>query len=221
MERKRVTKLVLVFAALVVLLGAWGCDMTSAEMQVSDLESRSSSASSSGSSTKTGAPVAFTATVDLYQPDPLGVVTQNMGNSNHHKTLEETLWSYEYYTYGGAIVSDWDLLDGKHVVMNNVTNYNLDPDTGEISGSNHSVINVIDETGAVVLTLQANGVLAGSILGADIAMNWVAKDAAGAKINAKGKIDGTFKWAVFNPETMAVEYSILPNGTFLMTGTYR
>jgi hypothetical protein len=142
-----------------------------------------------------------------------------MGKSNHHKTIEETLYSAQYGPYGGLIESDWDLLDGKNVVMSNVTNYNLDPVTGEISGSNHSVINVVDVAGNVVLTLDANGVLDGSLLGATIDMNWVAKETYGAKLQARGKVAGIFTWAVFNYKTMALEY-ILPNGTFTLSGTY-
>lgn len=103
--------------------------------------------------------------------------------------------------------------------MNNVTNYNLDPVSGEISGSNHSVIQVVDEAMQVVAVLQANGTIDGSLLGAEIAMNWTLKEVNGKKVNARGKVGGLFTWAVFDYETMSLQY-ILPNGTFTLTGTY-
>jgi len=71
----------------------------------------------------------------------------------------------------------------------------------------------------VVAVLQANGTIDGSLLGAEISMNWTLKEVLGKKINARGKVGGLFTWAVFNDETMSLEY-ILPNGTFTLTGTY-
>ena len=206
-----------VFILLVLLFMFIGCDMS----MNSDALSRSLSGSDEVVSRKvgkTGGPTSFTATVNVYQ-DYENVVTEHKGDSNHYKTVEETLYSFAYGPYGGAVESDWDLLDGKNVIMNNVTNYNLDPVTGEITGSNHSVIKVVDDTMQVVAVLEANGTIDGSLLGAEIAMNWVLKEANGKKVNARGKVGGLFTWAVFNYETMSLEY-ILPNGTFTLTGTY-
>jgi hypothetical protein len=214
METKRFEKLLVVAIISVLLAGFVGCDTADASLQFAEVESRKMSTSSASETSK--GKQSFTATVNLYQ-DYTSVVTQDMGNSNHHKTLEETLYSYQYGPYGGTIVSDWDLLDGKNVVMSNVTNYNLDLDTTEISGSNHSVINIVDDSGEVVLSLSANGRLEGDLFGAEIAMNWVAKD---SDIQANGKVTGVFSWLGFDYETMSVT-QILPNGTFTLTGTYK
>lgn len=211
-------KKILLVVGLVVLLGAFvGCDMSMDKSVLSRglTESTTMEARKIG---KSGAPVSFTATVNLYQ-DLGSVVTEHKGNSNHYKTVEETLQSFAYGPYGGTIKSDWPLLDGKNVIMNNVTNYNLDPVSGEISGSNHSVIQVVDEAMQVVAVLQANGTIDGSLLGAEIAMNWTLKEVNGKKVNARGKVGGLFTWAVFDYETMSLQY-ILPNGTFTLTGTY-
>jgi hypothetical protein len=211
---KKIEKLLVVAVISVLLAGFVGCDTADASLQIAELES-SKMSTSSASGTSNGRQ-SFTATVNLYQ-DYLSVVTQDMGNSNHHKTLEETLYSYQYGPYGGTIVSDWDLLNGKNVIMTNVTNYNLDPDTTEISGSNHSVINIVNDSGEVVLSLNANGTLDGDLFGAEINMNWVAKD---SDIKANGKVAGVFMWLGFDYETMSVT-EILPNGTFTLTGTYK
>ncbi len=211
-------KKILLVVGLVVLLGAFvGCDMSMDESVLSRglTESTTVEARKIG---KSGSPESFTATVNLYQ-DLGSVVTEHKGTSNHYKTVEETLYSFAYGPYGGTIKSDWPLLDGKNVIMNNVTNYNLDPVSGEISGSNHSVIQVVDEAMQVVAVLQANGTIDGSLLGAEIAMNWTLKEVNGKKVNARGKVGGLFTWAVFDYETMSLQY-ILPNGTFTLTGTY-
>ncbi len=211
----KIKKLLIVATILLSVIGFTGCDSS---LQSSDLASRKLSAVSGqkNGSAKDTVRKTFSATVNLYQ-DYLNVVTVDMGNSNHHKTVEETLYSYQYGPYGGSIVSDWDLLNGKNVVMSNVTNYNLDPVTTEISGSNHSMIDIVDEYGEVVLRLQANGNLSGSLFGAEINMSWVAKD---SDVKANGKVHGTFVWMGVNNETGEVE-QILPNGTFTLTGTYR
>ena len=156
----------------------------------------------------------FYATVTVYQ-DYLNVVTEHKGKSNHYKTIEETLMSYD-----GAIESNWDVLNGKDVVMTNETNYNLDDQTGEISGANHSIINVVDDQENVILTLKANGTIKGSVLGAAVKMHFVIEDSYDLDVKRNGDIDGLFVWAVFNPETESVEY-ILPNGTFTLNGSFK
>lgn len=212
---KHVVRVLGVLALMMVLFVS--CDMSLTEsafsrsaVQTEELSSRAA---------KQNKPTSFTAVVNLYQ-DYQSVVTERKGNSNHYKTVEETLYSFPYESFGGVIESDWDLLDGKFVVMNNVTNYNLDPQTAELSGSNHSVIQIVDQQMQVVATLQANGTIDGSLLGAEIAMNWVLKDAPGLKVHANGKVGGIFTWAVFDYEKMGLSY-ILPNGTFTLTGSYK
>ena len=221
MKMKSVKK-VLVPILLIALFSVFlGCDLAVGGLQMDNMTGRSmeSNAAKAEAVAKGKGPTSFTATVNMYQ-DHESVVTQDMGNSNHYKTIEETLYSAQYGPYGGLIESDWDLLNGKDVVMSNVTNYNLDPVTGEISGSNHSVINVVDVTGNVVLTLAANGVIDGSLLGATIDMNWVAKESYGTKVQARGKVAGTFVWIALNPSTGEVLENIPPNGTFTLSGTY-
>ncbi len=220
MKIKIIKKMLLSAVVLVVLVSFAGCNIVDGGLQFDDAVSRKMNITSEESvaDVQSKAPKSFTATVNMYQ-DYLNVDTLDMGSSNHHKTIEETLYSYAYGPYGGTIESDWDLLNRKNVVMSNVTNYNMDPATGAISGSNHSVINVVDENGAIVLTLQANGVVDGSLFGAEINMNWVAKESAGAKVNARGKVTGTFVWMGINYETGEI-VEILPNGTFTLTGTY-
>ena len=219
MSIKKIKSLFIAVVILVGLTGFIGCDMADVAMQGASATSR-----------KTGSlPILdyvddvrteFTATVNLYQ-DYANVVTQDMGNSDHHKTVEETLYSYQYGPYGGTIVSDWDLLNGKNVEMKNITNYNLDPVTGEIGGSNHSVINIVDDYGNVVLSLDANGSLAGTLFGAEIDMNWnISNDSKDVGVKANGKVSGTFVWMGFDTETMQV-VQILPNGTFTLTGSYK
>ncbi|MGE0073628.1 MAG: hypothetical protein AB7S52_00195 [Sphaerochaetaceae bacterium] len=214
--KMKCVKKVLVPVLLIALFSVFlGCDLAVGGLQMGDVAGRSleSAAASVDTAAKGKGPTYFTATVKLYQ-DQSNIDTRIMGNSNHYKTVEETLRS------DGLIESDWDLLNGKNVVMTNVTNYNLDPGTGEVSGSNHSVIKVVDVTGNVVLTLAANGVLDGSFLGATIDMNWVAKETYGAKLQARGKVTGTFVWIAFDPLTGEVLENIPPNGTFTLSGTY-
>ena len=209
--KKFSTLLTLMVVALVLVAFA-GCDlaMDGAVDRGLDVTSRKAGA---------GAPVEFTATVNMYQ-DHESVVDRHVGNSNHYKTEEETLYSSITVDgmgdFGGVIESDWDLLDGKHVVMNNVTNYNLDPDTTELSGSNHSSIMILDDFGNVVLELDANGVIEGSLFGAEIAMNWVSKN---SDVKARGKVAGTFVWLLIDYSNGNV-IQTLPNGTFTLTGTY-
>ncbi len=216
MAMGKIKKLLIAATILLSVVSFTGCD---ASLQSSEVVSRKVSADTSQEevSSKDNAKQAFSATVNLYQ-DYLNVVTLDMGNSDHHKTIEETLYSYEYEPYGGTIVSDWDLLNGKNVVLSNVTNYNLDPDTGEISGSNHSVINIVDAYGAVVLSLQANGNLKGSLFGAEINMSLNSSNDSDVKVS--GKVNGTFVWMGLDYETGEIS-EILPNGTFIFTGTYR
>lgn len=218
-------KLFMLVVSLVLLLGVFiGCDMA---MDTSALSSRGVKMDSPLDSErvlKNNKPVSFTASVQLFQ-DFTSVVTLDMGNSNHHKTIEETLYSYmdlgPYGQYGGMVSSDWDLLDGKLVIMSNVTNYNLDEATTEIGGSNHSVINIVDPaTGEVVATLDANGTVNGSLFGAEIAMNWVMKENS-AGVNARGKVDGIFTWLVIDPNTGAPNPNYIPNGNFVLSGTYK
>lgn len=214
MNLQSIKKVLFLGIVAVLLVTFSACDLALGGIPTEDIATRGTV----GVVEKGKTPQAFTAIVNLYQ-DLTSVVTRSMGNSDHYKTVEETLYSQQYGPFGGAIVSDWDLLDGKNVVMTNVTNYNLDPLSLEIAGSNHSLIHVVDEQGAVVLTLQANGVLDGSLFGATIDMNWVVKDSYGADVKARGKIDGTFTWAIFDPTSMSVEF-VLPHGTFNLTGTY-
>lgn len=210
MKSRHVSRIVSIIIILAAIVALAGCDL--AMTAGGDLAAR-------GIDTAKGkAPKTFTATVNLYQ-DYEHVVTLDMGESDHHKTIEETLYSFQYGPFGGAIQSDWDLLNGKNVIMSNTTNYNLDPLTTEVSGSNHSVINVVDDYGAVVATIEANGVLSGTLFGATITMNWVLKDAYGVDVQARGKVSGTFVWYLMDPNTGAV-VPTLPNGTFTLTGTY-
>ncbi|WP_320127869.1 hypothetical protein [uncultured Sphaerochaeta sp.] len=218
MGSKKSNRLLLGTMILVILAGSVGCELSDAALQSSEGAGRSVSSQLTTTSKSTSQKT-FTATVNLYQ-DYLNVVTLDMGNSNHHKTIEETLYSYQYGPYGGPVVSDWDLLNGKNVVMTNVTNYNLDPETGEISGSNHSVINIVDENGEVLLCLDANGNLKGDLFGAEINMNWVSQKSKDVDVKANGKVTGTFAWMGFDYENMET-IQILPNGTFTLTGTYK
>ena len=174
-------KKLLVLVMLLGLLSVFtGCDMA---MDTASVSSRKVTTTDSDVTESTSSkPVSFTATVPMFQ-DYSTLDTLDMGNSDHHKTISETLYSYMdlsdygYGVLGGFVDSDWDLFNGKFVVMNNVTNYNADEETGEISGSNHSVIELYDlTTGALVATLEANGTVDGTMFGAEISMNWVMKD---------------------------------------------
>lgn len=217
--------LVTVIATFLILVSFAGCDLAMEGVNSSnDMTSRSLKTDIVASSRvkNNRSPQAFTATVNLYQ-DFEHIVTRDMGNSDHHKTVEETLYSQpieiaEGVFLGGAIESDWDLLDGKLVVMSNVTNYNLDEQTTVLNGSNHSTITVVDEWMRPILTLDANGVIKGSLFGAELSMNWVAKESYGLDVKARGKVEGTFVWYEFDP--ISGPKQIWPNGTFTLTGTY-
>ena len=212
----KIKKLLILATILVGVFSFTGCDAT---MQSPDVASRKQSAYGYGNGKgKHKVEKTFTATVNLYQ-DINSVVTKELGN-NRYKTLEENLYSYQYGPYGGPIVSDWDLLNGKNVVMSNQTNYTLDPVTGAISGKNRSVINIVDETGAVVLTLNARGPLDGSLFGAEIDMDLVSNGPKKSNVKVKGNVYGVFAWLGINYETGEIS-QILPNGTFTLTGTYK
>ncbi len=217
-------KKLLVLVMLVGLLSVFtGCDMA---MDTASVSSRKVTTTDSDVTESTSSkPVSFTATVPMFQ-DYSTLDTLDMGNSDHHKTISETLYSYMdlsdygYGVLGGFVDSDWDLFNGKFVVMNNVTNYNADEETGEISGSNHSVIELYDlTTGALVATLEANGTVDGTMFGAEISMNWVMKDNID-DANARGKISGQFIWYVIDPTTGGISETYIPNGTFTLSGTY-
>ena len=188
-----------------------GCDMlneSSLDETLLSVDSRG------GSGSKQTTKQDFQASVTLYQ-DYEHVVTEKKGKGNHYKTIEETLLSY-----GGAIESDWDVINGKDVIMTNETSYNLDLETGELSGANHSIINIVDSDGSVLLTLKANGTIKGSLFGAVVDMHFVIEDSYGLDVKGTGDVGGLFVWAVFNPETMSVDY-ILPSGDFFLTGSYK
>lgn len=226
MEKGMGRKLVLALVVFLAMVTFAGCDLAMEGYDSSvDVQSRSleTTAVATANVKKNNAPQAFSASVNLYQ-DYTSVVTRDMGNSNHHKTVEETLYSIpleieEGVFLGGAIESDWDLLDGKYVVMGNVTNYNLDEETTLLNGSNHSTITIVDELMRPILTLDANGVLEGSLFGAEISMNWVAKESYGLDVKARGKVEGTFVWLAIDGSTGELQ-QILPNGTFVLSGTY-
>jgi len=217
------SKKLLVLAISVLLLGMFvGCDMA---VTASAISSRSVSSDSSAVTEKGSKPTSFTVTVTMFQ-DFNSVVTEQSGNSNHYKTVQETLYSYLDLSayglgeYGGLVTSDWSLLNNKLVIMNNTTNYNLDPETTEVSGSNHSVINICDPvTLEVLATIEANGTLSGSLAaGADLKMNWDLTDSGDANIDANGKITGSFVW--YDPVYGAANPYYIPNGTFTLTGKY-
>lgn len=153
----------------------------------------------------------FYATVTVEQLDG-SVVFEQKGKSNHYKTIEETLLS------SGAIESVWDVLNGKDVVMTNKTNYNQDDQTGEISGANHSIINVVESDGSVILTLKANGTIKGSVFGAAVKMHFVIEDSYGLDIKGNGTIEGSFVWAEL---TMGGIEKITPYGTFTLNGSFK
>lgn len=220
---RRIAIAVVTFLMLVVLAG---CDLamvgldSDVDMEVRSLESR---AVDTAKVKMNSSPQPFSASVNLYQ-DYTSVVTRDMGNSNHHKTVQETLYSLpveiaDGVFLGGAIESDWDMLDGKYVIMDNVTNYNLDEQTTVLNGSNHSTITIVDGAMNPILTLDANGVIKGSLFGAEISMNWVAKESFGTDVKARGKVEGTFVWFEVDPSSGTIQ-QILPNGTFFLTGTY-
>jgi hypothetical protein len=51
-------------------------------------------------------------------------------------------------------------------------------------------------------------------------MNWVMKENS-AGVNARGKVDGIFTWYVIDPNTGAPNPNYIPNGNFVLTGTYK
>ncbi len=221
---KSIWKLLLSAAILLVVIGFAGCDLVGNSAEL-DASSRKAAAAP-----KAG-PKTFSATVMMTQV--LGSVdTTNMGNSNHKRAENEQLFSgYIDYDTGSAVFTpisspEWDLLDGAYATMENTTNYNLDLDlqtfqgTGELNGSNHSVIYITTGpggTGNLNMTMQANGTIVGNFFtGATLSMNWVAGNVP-EKIKASGTITGTFFW--FDLSTGS-PVQIVPYGLFTITGRY-
>jgi len=215
MNSKSISRLLSTVTILILLLGFSGCSLIDNGLEVDEgAERRLKEDTPANTASK---PTDFTATVKLFQ-DYESVKTLHMGQSNHNRTVEETL-----LTLFDPISSGWGLLDGKKVQMSNVTNYNLDELTGAISGSNHSTINIIDE-GKVILTLSANGTIEGNFFtGANIQMNWVTSESKGSSpVKARGKITGTFYWVNIKDTTDFSNpvYHKPPYGVFELTGTY-
>ncbi len=244
---KKITISVLAVVAMILLLA--GCAVKADIIPDEDILMAETRSAVSKSSAKQD----VSATVTLYQLydvyDEAGnliedrVIDEPKGNSNHTKVLEEHLYTLDQFIGGyplGSVDSEWNMVAGTQVSMTNKTNYNLDPVTYDLWGSNHSVIDFVNAEGATVLTLQANGTLKGNLLaGADIEMNWVVKHSLGSKVKGTGKITGTFQWyylddisTVLDPvEYGTLDYALtsdelaglnlIPRGTFTMEGTIR
>ncbi|NLK06431.1 MAG: hypothetical protein GX315_08695, partial [Spirochaetales bacterium] len=86
---KHVVRVLGVLALMMVLFV--GCDMGMSESAFSRSAVQSEELSSRA--VKSNGRTPFTVVVNLYQ-DYQSVVTEHKGNSNHYKTVEETLYSF-------------------------------------------------------------------------------------------------------------------------------
>jgi hypothetical protein len=218
MKTKSVLKLLVLAVVLIVSVSFSGCNLVDSGVQFDDSELSRKVASENK-------PTGFDASVTLYITVPDFASLVPLGQSNHHRVTDEQLSSDSEY----PIVSKCDLFGGNTVVMTNITNYNLDGDllpfiygldlngTGDINGSNHSTIKIMDGT-TTVMILEAHGTIVGNYLdGAYLDMNWTSVKGSGTfKGNARGKITGDFYW-VYGPEGPVAS----PYGIFNLTGTYK
>ncbi len=117
-----------------------------------------------------------------------------MGEGDRWRTTEEVL-------EGEILFSSWDVLEDKQVVMSNFTNfhffideYDEDIPYGNASGTNHSSIEIVEDCGSTIMTMKANGKLAGYIpLSANLEMNF---SSTGPGPNVRGELSGTFIWSL-------------------------
>lgn len=227
MKIKSVLKLLMLAVVLIVSLSFAGCSLVDSGDQFDDsgLSRKASKTEKSG-----GKPTDFTATVTLFK-DLSNTGSEQTNDISDHIRLTGEQLSTTYPVIEGLNQSIdspiWGLIAGKEVEMTNITNYNLDPLTFDINGSNHSTINIVDEDGNVVVTLEAHGTIVGNIFygGAVLDMNWTS---VGSGINARGKITGDFYWfdgldeafePISLPSTSENPFGI-PYGDFKLTGTY-
>lgn len=211
--KKNLIKTVVV--TMIVLLVLGGCDLFQVKLE-EDLaaESRTQVSTETIEQTEDGSYIPFVATIGLQQ-DPFSVITKNLGNGQRFKTVEETV-------YGQVMASDWTALTGAQVVMQNKTNYSLQPsdpfvidpasgysiDTYLVDGTNHSEVTLYLADGTA-LNLKANGSLSGNIpLGAALDMNFTTVGKSTVKLH--GRLNGTFYW-VTTP----------PSGIITLSGYYK
>ncbi len=201
MTKRKVAITILSILALIISVTF----ITSCEMQaVQDLDDASVSrrAAPAGRPNTNNGPQEFTATIIVYQ-EP-GYETFHVGG-DRFRTTDEVL-------IGMVLYSNWGALEDKKVVMNNFTNFHFFIDgiltdgdgtsitdeeenfipTGNVSGTNHSKVEIIDGDDSVVMTINANGKLEGYIpFGAQLEMTW---NTTGPGSNARGDLAGDFYW---------------------------
>jgi hypothetical protein len=203
MIRNRVLRTVLAFIAAAALLTAAGCSMVDTGETFSE---------GSGSRKAALAKVPFEAVITVYQ---IAADTYPVGSGPHWKTEDETL-------IGSVVSSDWELLEGASVVMDNRTNFNLSPlypDYGfypaEIEGTNHSDVTMTTLTGEK-LSFTANGKIEGVFpvqAGVNMRFSLTGPSDGGSVSNVNGSLEGAFTW-VFYGDIPAAQ------GTFTLTGFY-
>ncbi len=96
-------------------------------------------------------PQDFTSTFDVNLVGVPGDIQH--GNSDRWRTRDE------HFT--GTVVSDLDAIDGAHVDMSELTNYEYDVNTGEITGIAHSTF--IFTKGSSSITINGNGTIKGNV----------------------------------------------------------
>jgi len=225
MKKKSVLKLLIIAAVvLIVSVSFAGCNLVDSEVQFDD--SGVSRGVSEDKKAPENKPTYFEATVLVFKANDLK--PKEMGQSNHLRMTDELL-------SGTGILSDdvelgWN---GKNILMTNITNYNLDLDmeafledytidgSGSINGSNHSIIDIKDVDGNVLMTLEAHGTIVGNFFdSAFLDMNWTSVEG-----NARGKITGNFYWFYHSDGVPILDENenpipIHPFGDFKLTGTY-
>ncbi len=203
MIRNRVLRTVLAFTAAAALLTAAGCSM---------VDTGETFEENAGSRKAAPARVPFEAVITVQQ---IEADTYPVGSGPHWKTEDETL-------LGNVVSSDWPLLEGAAVVMDNRTNFNLNPlypDYGfypaDIKGTNHSNVTITALTGEN-LSFTANGSIEGVFpveAGVNMRFSLTGPSDGGSVSNVNGSLEGSFTW-VFYGDIPAAQ------GTFKLTGFY-
>ncbi len=216
----------LVFALLTAGFLFTGCELDASKPYLAESASRSLSPTRGGDSQP------FTAVVIVEQKE--GYNTEQMGEGDRWRTTEEVL-------EGKIVYSSWGVLHQKQVAMSNFTNFQFiiegiignEPEPipfGNISGTNHSSIEIKDDEGELVMAMRANGKLNGYFPAiADLDMTFTS---TGPGPNARGELSGKFIWSVTSEEIQeelmkklgALGEESLPEnpfGIFELTGVYR
>lgn len=184
---------IFVLLTIVLIVGFTGCELTSPEVTEDELTEDSRRFGSQGP--RKPSRTEFTASIQLQQV-PDSVVTVQIGDTNRYKTKKEQL-------IGVVLSSDWEVLAGASIIMDNKTDFTLLPivegayaGTYDISGKDSCTIKIMKDD-KVIMRMRASGTIEGNMpCGAALEMDWrtIGKPTYG---RASGSLSGTFVWPPF------------------------